>query len=140
MRLRRRREPLEIVLELPSDLGAEVLSKSRVNNTLHAASDIHVTWRSPPSEDVERTSSYHDLGATLLVVAGTAVAGKAVAGIFDVLKVVIQEAHATMRQRQQHEHERAVLRLKLGARIYDFDLDRPLSDLEADLEDAQPDA
>ena len=127
-------EVLEVALEIPGDLGAEALANSKVNDVLRAHG-IHAKWDHATSEGVERMSSYHDFGATLLVVAGTAVAGKAVAGIFEVLKVIIQETHAINRQREQQEHERIVLCLKLGALKYDLDLDRPLGDLEAKLTD-----
>jgi hypothetical protein len=119
-----------VQLELPAELGADVLSGEDVQGLLSQTPDVTLRSVAPTGG----SAAHHDFGATLLVIAGTAAAGSAVKGIFDVVITVIREAHENRRQKRQHEHEGRMLALNVGETRHPIDLDRSLAELEQQID------
>lgn len=120
-------EPIEIRLTMPLELGAAVASKPEVQKAVANGVMKIVSVATPR----EASGTFHDFGATAVVLLGTAAAGAAVKGIFDVIKTVVQEAYKTHRQKQSHERAQKMLMLKLGEKTAEINLEDELEDIQA---------
>jgi len=117
----------EIGLILPAELGARVVASDAVQASLAEMSGVRV---GSIAVDARMPDTFHDAGATALMILGAPAVVTAVKALFDLIRTAIVEAHKTRREEAARRHELRMLLLKAGSKSYEIDLDEELPQIE----------
>ena len=128
---------ISVALEMPIELGRIVVSSPVVRACLDNNPDAKVRSQAA-ARDAE--GAYRDFGATALLVLGTPSAVAAVTGLFAVIRTAIKEAHKTLRERQNQDHEMRKLVLILGAKREEIDLAKDLKEIDTRVDELEHEA
>lgn len=122
---------MEIEVIIPGEISSAVLSQTEI---LQSAQTLGVKITPISNSKNRPILSHNDFGATAVAVLGTAAAGAAVKGLFDLFKTIIIETQKTKRQNLTQEYELQILKLRIDNKIHKFDLNKSIPEIENQLE------
>jgi hypothetical protein len=119
---------IEIRLTLPVELGAAVVASDAVQAALAEMPEVR---SGSVAVDARMPDTFHDAGATAVIILGAPAVIAGVKGVFDVIRTAIVEAHKTRRTEAGYRHELRKLLLTAGSKRLEIDLDEELPQIES---------